>query len=282
MAERPPHELISPTAWSVAERRSFTDIPLAREILDAIAAMAGDASFPKVPAGAQNTPVFEARYKLTNRLLAESGIRQVIELAAGFSPRGMTLTADPAIRYVELDLPDIAAKKRAMLETFIAHSVIGPRPNLQIAAANVVAEGALLLAIRDFAPAPVAVINEGLLRYLTFPEKESVARNVRSVLERFGGLWITPDIRGISGLQNERAAVAQLLTKLTGQPLEATLFRDEAHALAFFESLGFTVERHPLTEAADELVSPRRLALSAEAVAKALGERIAFVMRLRR
>lgn len=40
----------------------------------------------------------------------------------------------------------------------------------------------------------LAVINEGLLRYLAFEEKRQVAKNVFQTLKRFDDVWITCDV----------------------------------------------------------------------------------------
>lgn len=40
----------------------------------------------------------------------------------------------------------------------------------------------------------LAVINEGLLRYLTFEEKKLVATNIYNYLKKYGGVWITCDV----------------------------------------------------------------------------------------
>ena len=40
----------------------------------------------------------------------------------------------------------------------------------------------------------VAVVNEGLLMYLTRNEKTIVAENIHTFLARRGGIWITPDV----------------------------------------------------------------------------------------
>lgn len=39
----------------------------------------------------------------------------------------------------------------------------------------------------------IAIINEGLLRYLTFEEKKIVATNVYNML-KYNGVWITCDV----------------------------------------------------------------------------------------
>jgi len=38
------------------------------------------------------------------------------------------------------------------------------------------------------------VLCEGLLLYLTLAEKERVFANVRSLLQAYGGVWLTPDL----------------------------------------------------------------------------------------
>jgi O-methyltransferase involved in polyketide biosynthesis len=40
---------------------------------------------------------------------------------------------------------------------------------------------------------PIAVVNEGLLLYLSATEMATVARDIRDLLIEFDGVWITPD-----------------------------------------------------------------------------------------
>ena len=65
------YERIAPTAWIVAYRRTFTDIPFSQEIfqeLDAIREKQGT-KIPEDVRTPELTPQLEARYKLLNRLL---------------------------------------------------------------------------------------------------------------------------------------------------------------------------------------------------------------------
>src|SRR3954469_16681106 len=63
-----------------------------------------------------------ARHRIIDRLLGEAiadgRVGQVVEIAAGMSPRGWRFTRDhgDAITYVEADLPGMAARKRRALE----------------------------------------------------------------------------------------------------------------------------------------------------------------------
>src|SRR5680860_1088598 len=61
-----------------------------------------------------------ARHRLIDRLLGEAiaagRVGQVIEIAAGMSPRGLRFSRlHPDLTYVEADLPAMAARKRAAL-----------------------------------------------------------------------------------------------------------------------------------------------------------------------
>jgi O-methyltransferase involved in polyketide biosynthesis len=105
------------------------------------------------------------RHAIIDRILDEAraaGCGQVLELAAGLSPRGAAATADPALRYVEVDLPAMIAHKRALLDRSERGRAIAARPNLVLVGEDVAAldPGAHLV------PGPVLVIAEGLAMYL--------------------------------------------------------------------------------------------------------------------
>src|SRR5258706_3280056 len=54
---------------------------------------------------------------LLERAISAGEVSQVIEVAAGLSPRGFSFTRQhPELTYIEADLPDMAAHKRRALE----------------------------------------------------------------------------------------------------------------------------------------------------------------------
>ena len=65
---------------------------------------------------------------------------------------------------------------------------------------------------------------------------------------------------------------------MTGIDVAKNYFENEDAARAFFEDLGFRIERHSFMEIADELVSPQRLHLSREQVEKEIGGLAVLVM----
>ena len=231
-------------------------------------------------------PQIEARYKLIDRLIAENGTSQVLELAAGLAGRGLAMTRkNPDLRYVEVDLPMMAANKRILLQNLVAREHLQISGNLHIEDGNSLDKNSLFAASRYFDDKPIAVVHEGLLRYLNFNEKRKVAENVRALLEKFGGAWITSDITLkrvlYSEQKEEREDNRRRIMLLSGIDVNANSFEDEDSAREFFEGLGFSVERHGFLEVVSELVSPEKVGLSPEGVEDLLKDPVVFVMRLK-
>jgi O-methyltransferase involved in polyketide biosynthesis len=281
-AEKELHEKISPTASVVAYLRTFSDIPYSVEIFNALESIREAQGQPEMSLqlkAPETAPRVEARYKLVNKLLEENDAEQILELAAGMSPRGIKMAEDPTMLYAEMDLPGIMKEKQAIAEAIISNS----HPNLAFASGSALDLADIEHAVKAFNPEkPLFVVNEGLLRYLSFAEKAIVANNIHAILKRFGGAWITPDTSlrratqsGVALLQHEE------VKKLTHITIDENLFEDEAHAREYFEALGFSVENHPFSEVTNSLVSPAHLGLSPERVKNIIDNSAVFVMRPR-
>lgn len=281
------HENISPSAWGTAYQRTLTDIPYSVEIfsiLDPIARQRVSSEqleqwkFPLL------TPMFEARFKLVDLLLRENGTNRILEIAAGFSPRGIAMSQDGAITYVEMDLPDVAHQKRAIIRRMQEQSMIGERANLYVTEGNALNAEAIQGAAHMLGTGPVAVVNEGLLRYMDHDAKVTIATNIRCLLSDVQGVWITPDVtaKGMNAKCVLEAAVREQneqLRRMTGLDVRKNYFESESDAHAFFEDMGFSVERRSFKEVLNTLVSPEREGLTAEQVEDSIGESAAYVMR---
>lgn len=131
-----------------------------------------------------------ARHRLIDHLLerriADGSVSQVLEIAAGMSPRGWRFTREHGerIAYVEADLPAMALRKRAALERTGSlgerHRVVeidaladdGSRSVGAVAGALDPGEG-------------LAVITEGLLPYLDRAGIEGLWRRIATALAGF-------------------------------------------------------------------------------------------------
>jgi O-methyltransferase involved in polyketide biosynthesis len=131
------------------------------------------------------------RHAMIDHLARASGARQVLELAAGLSPRGVTFSADPAIRYTEVDLPHMSLHKRRLLEGSEAGRAALARPNLHLAAADVTAAPLADLVIPG---EPLFVIAEGLLMYLPPGKQRALWEKIAGLADRAGGGTLVFDL----------------------------------------------------------------------------------------
>jgi O-methyltransferase involved in polyketide biosynthesis len=131
-----------------------------------------------------------ARHRAIDRLLERAiereQITQVLEVAAGLSPRGLRF-ADrygDRIAYIEADLPAMAARKRRALE---AAGSLGERHEVrELDALRAGGPGSLAELAAELHPAAgLAVITEGLLGYLPLPDVRAIFRRVAATLSSF-------------------------------------------------------------------------------------------------
>lgn len=276
---------IIPTAWMVAEQRTHTDIPYSVEIYRELQRLGGSNGRKGLSENALTpnlAPQYEARYKLINRLIGESGITQILELASGLTPRALEQTEHPAVTYVELELPDLMAVKRNITRRILQATGQDKRSNLFQEDGDALNPIDLRRAARHFGIGPIVVINEGLMRYLTMDEKAKLARNIRLLLLENGGVWVTPDItlRAVLDREDEVApGKRETIERITAMNFTPNQFESVDHAQKFFEKLGFTVQQHPFLEVLSELISPKLLQIPPSEVQKTLNHAQVFVMR---
>jgi hypothetical protein len=116
----------------------------------------------------------------------------------------------------------------------------------------------------------MVIMNEGLWTYLTTEEQIVAADNIRRLLERYGGEWVTPDIWDLESneqfisslgpeLRSAMPIIVQRASNLTGRDLEENYFADRHQAIRFFQRAGFEVEQHPMIEDLRNLTSITKL-----------------------
>ena len=277
---------ISPTALLVTYARQFSDIPYAAEISDLVNAQSVVKQY--ATNGIEDlkyfAPVMEARYKAVNWLLATFDCRQIVELASGLLPRGMVMSENPEFTFVESDLPLMIEQKRALVDR-----LIGNRPNLHFAAIDVTANPSQFPMNAEYLRPgePIAIACEGLLQYLTLPEKQQVFANVRQMLQRYGGVWITPDLttkQRRSQLRNYSPATERILKAIAQNTGRSTLdnsFENSDHLQQFVADQGFHLQTFTLIDLLDQLSSLDRLGISADDITPLLAGTSIFALTLK-
>lgn len=262
---------ISVTAKLSAYYRQFSDIAFAAEAAtwicaeDAFTQLARDHNLDRDKLTFY-APMFEARYKSVSELIRKSGATQVLELACGYSLRGLDLTQRDSIDYVETDLRDVVTAKRELVDEIRHRHAIPPSPRHHLTVADALDLPQLQTAVSVLArDRPLVVLCEGLMGYLGRSETERVAANIHSLLGGFsGGSWIVPDFAfkaEIRDLPPERLRLREAVTGITQRQLDASAFEDHDHLVAFFGQLGFFVQVHRQVDETPSFASIDRLGL---------------------
>ena len=276
---------ISPTALLVAYARQFSDIPYATELAQLVNAQV---VFDQYANNGQKKlfhlgPIVEARFKAVNYVLAKFEGTQVIELASGLLPRGMVMSQNPNIIFVESDLPSMASFKKQ-----IVTQLIGERSNLYFEAIDVTKKPNQLPLHADYlrSDQKVIILCEGLLHYLTFPEKEQVFANIREMLRCYGGVWITPDLTTkkralrMQGYNKAAQKLFQAISKTTDRSLIENSFNDIEHVKRFVLEQGFSIKEYSQLEVMDELISLKQWAVVPDSIKSILAETPVFALTL--
>ena len=187
-----------------------------------------------------------------------------MELACGLSPRGLGLAASNK-KYVGTDLPGMLAEISPVVNSIALRTSIKPGL-LNFETVNVLDKEQLEKAALHFNGERFAICNEGLLMYFNMEEKAAMAKNVHSLLRQKSGCWITIDIsfgeirkklmNGASpeSIEKFRGVMGAINTK-TGRDMTGNDFKDDAEATAFYEALGFRVEKYPFYDGSYEISS---------------------------
>ena len=193
----------------------------------------------------------EARFNTTNKMIADMGIKQVVDLPCGYTPRGIKL-AKSGVKYFGFDLPAVAdAMGPAVKE------VIGENENIRYEAVDATNYASLRKALSN-ADGELFITTEGMLMYFTQSEIEEVFRNIRRLLLEFGGKWVTVDntlndvqVAVLKAVVSKNAPPEMLanVAKLAAGAMSKTahaenIYFDEDHSKAaqFVKDMGFDLE----------------------------------------
>ena len=197
------------------------------------------------------TVVAELSYEAINRVIRESGCKNVLDVGCGYSPRGILLARE-GYKYVGIDLPPVIDGMHCCVDRINSdESVSG---SVEYIVADATNDDSMKDAASRF-DGDICVIAEGLIMHLSHDEMTCVYKNIRSILEEHGGCFISTDCN----VKNYRAAVINAcygpLKSMNIIHQERKLHEntegiftdvsDDKHAFAFLTSVGLKVEAVP-------------------------------------
>jgi O-methyltransferase involved in polyketide biosynthesis len=180
---------------------------------------------------------------LLERAIEEHGISQVIEVAAGLSPRGWRFSQryGERLTYIEADLRGMAERKRRALERI---GSLGDHHRVtELDALSEEGPGSLPAAAAELAPERgLAVITEGLLGYLPTASVLEIWARVAGVLGGFASGRYISDIH-IGSVQDATVRAFRVLLSIFVRGRVHLHFDSPAHVVSALEKVGFMSAR---------------------------------------
>lgn len=263
-------EMVSYTAYTSLHWLKEAGVPEAKEYAKAI----GPKSLlnkNEIPNYAILAPVnhfyHEMRYTALNRYIDENGYTNVMDIACGFSPRGLVMAREGR-HFVAAELEAVAVAGNGYLQKCLT----ADQKKLASYEAVDATDKTGIIAAADKMKGKICITMDGLMMYLSADEQAKVLQNIKTILQKHGGCFITCDF-------SERDFVTQAAITLYGEKGASDLYRESAKvyestaeadynedffdnaesAQKFIEAQGLQAKRIPLFDKPVKLYSNRKL-----------------------
>ena len=242
---------ISPSARWLLLAKSHSDVPFAREVAEIVCGpeSVAAAAQPGSIQAAMRQQHFVLRARSIDEALDGVGAKSVVEIAAGFSFRGLARASRDAVHYLDTDLPELIELKRDVLARLAPGPLVG---TYRVEPLDAMDAAAFARAVASLPDGPVTIVQEGLLMYLDDDEKARLAATIRSTLVTRGGRWITADIY----LRREGVAPRETHVEkfIAEHRVEEQKFASWDAAETFFRDAGFKIEHRLVGTAHPDLM----------------------------
>ena len=209
----------------------------------------------------------EIRYASLNDFIESEHYTNVVDLGCGVSPRCM-YTAARGINYVGTDLKDVVNILEVYAPNFISQD---NRKYVSFRVADAASKKEMLDASKGL-DGQICIVEEGLLMYLSHDRQKAMLENIRDMLKKNGGCFVTSDFvagevfmsinRTIYGDEDALTIgkeTQKLYENLSEIIFNDTMFKSQEEAVKFIESAGLKVEMRPLFQSAPDIRSIRDL-----------------------
>lgn len=191
----------------------------------------------------------ECRYESLTRLIKESGIKNVFDIACGYTPRALT-AKKMGLDYVGLDVPVVADQMAVFAQKLF------PQTSHPLYVGGDATNAASLAEAADQMEGELFITSEGLLQYLSRNELIQTIQGIRELLVKHGGAWYSSDMEvaydkisavniGNPDALKRFAQARSALANKTDIYFESASFQSVEDKIHFFEENGLKVERIP-------------------------------------
>lgn len=209
----------------------------------------------------------EIRYSSLNDFIESEHYTNVMDLGCGVSPRCLYM-ASKGINYVGTDLKDVVDILNIYAPNFLKEDM---RQYVNFIAADAANHSEMMNAAKGL-HGKICIVEEGLLMYLSHDQQKAMLKNIRDILKKNGGCFVTSDFvagevfmssnRTIYG--DEDAIIIGKETQKLYEDVSETLFNDTMfktteEAVKFIEEAGLKVEMQPIFRNKPDIRSIRDL-----------------------
>lgn len=209
----------------------------------------------------------EIRYASLNNFIESENYTNVMDLGCGVSPRCLYM-ARKGINYVGTDLSDVVEVLNFYAPNFVKDEM---RKYIRFAVADATDHSEMINAAKGL-DGKICIVEDGLLMYLSRDQQKAMLENIRDILRKNGGVFVTSDFvagdifmsinRTIYG--DEDSLVVAKETQKVYEDLSKvffndTIFKSTEEAVKFIEEAGLKVEMRPIFTGTPNIISIRDL-----------------------
>lgn len=263
-------EMVSYTAYTSLHWLKEAGVPEAKEYAKAIGSRAlldKDAIPDYKTLAPINYFCHEMRYAALNQYIDENGYKNVMDIACGFSPRGLVMAREGK-HFIAVELDAVAVAGNGYLQKCLGDD----EKKLASYEAIDATDKQAMLAAADKMNGKICVVIDGLMMYLSNDEQAKVLQNIKAILQKHGGCLVTADFvardfitQAAVTMYGEKNADAlyresvQVYESVAEANFDKTFFTNAADAQRFIEKQGLHVKRIPLYDKPINLYSYRKL-----------------------
>ena len=206
-----------------------------------------------------NAVFLEIRFRTVGIMAEKSDCSTIVDLPCGYTPRGLQF-ARKGWRYIGLDLPATVSEMERVIMPLVDEEL---RSLIKYTAVDATNHASLETALEG-EHGPICVTTEGLVMYFNDSEAASLCDNIRRLLIKYDGCWITSDPEMmIQNTQIMRAIAGERFKDVINNLIQAFESKADIHvdvpvlmirpwedvkadretALAFLSSHGLKAER---------------------------------------
>lgn len=196
----------------------------------------------------------EIRYSSLNDFIESENYTNIMDLGCGVSPRFLYM-ANKGINYVGTDLKEVVNVLNIYAPNFLNEDM---RKYVNFFVADAASHSEMMKAASAF-NGKICIVEEDLLMYLSHNQQKAMLKNIRDILKKNGGCFVTSDfVAGEVFMSGNRTIYgdedALVIAKETQKIYEDlshilfndTMFKSTEEAIKFIEDQGLKVKMRPL------------------------------------